>query len=657
MEESIYSQKHKLGQAETDMLVAEITRNLKTGEETETILSTDEKVLARVTDGIYRQPSSALRELISNAYDADASSVFIETDAPRFENITVRDDGNGMSIEALGNLIKHIGGSAKRSSNKPELGVTDEHDPTLSPNKKRKLIGKIGIGLFSVAQLTREFTIITKQQGRDYYIIADVVLGNFSEEELGEYERRGESFKTGRVKIKTEETSNVEAHGTDILLKNIKKSARDQLKSVDIWLQESKVDIDDGEAEALEDIDAPTYHIGCTYKEDQDFIFKEPNLPWGSEDSAEEKFLKLYEGMRSLAAVTVSPKLRTDLDNYLNMIWTLSMSAPIDYIGKHPFGLAGEDFPVVYAISNQPKGKCKDIVLGSGEKIGARLGLSTPVSSANFSVCVDGILLKRPVDFKNLPTTSAAVKDPILFVGSAKVDAGSVPADVSGGALAFDAYIMWCPKIVPKEHNGVLLRINNAAGVFYDPTFMKYQIAEYVINGQLTAEIFVHKGLDSALNIDRESFNISHPHYQIIMRWLHDALRQATAKYKQVKRDANAKNKVERITYVSGLLTDRIDEIAQRAGKNSDDLRTVRIVEVDESDDRPVADAYKINREEFADWSGGAKAGTGHGKTVEEKMKAIIQVLDAFDVLEGMSQAKQHELFRAIVRILSVEGY
>lgn len=49
-----------------------------------TILKTDQRVIARVTDGIYRQPGSSLRELISNAYDADATRVVIKTDAPRF---------------------------------------------------------------------------------------------------------------------------------------------------------------------------------------------------------------------------------------------------------------------------------------------------------------------------------------------------------------------------------------------------------------------------------------------------------------------------------------------------------------------------------------------------------------------------------------------
>ena len=39
-------------------------------------LETDQRVLARITDGIYRQPASALRELISNAYDADANNIW-----------------------------------------------------------------------------------------------------------------------------------------------------------------------------------------------------------------------------------------------------------------------------------------------------------------------------------------------------------------------------------------------------------------------------------------------------------------------------------------------------------------------------------------------------------------------------------------------------
>src|SRR5579859_5417636 len=118
-----------------------------------TRLTTDRQVIARITDGIYRQPASAFRELISNAYDADATRVVIQTDAPRFDKITVEDDGIGMNLEALVHLLFHIGGSAKRSPEGQRLGLTSK-DPDRSPGG-RKLIGKIGIGLFSVSQLTQ----------------------------------------------------------------------------------------------------------------------------------------------------------------------------------------------------------------------------------------------------------------------------------------------------------------------------------------------------------------------------------------------------------------------------------------------------------------------------------------------------------------------
>jgi len=73
-------------------LVESITRNLHSGKVSTAKLETDDRILARITDGIYRQPASALRELIANAYDADAESVYIQTDAPRFNTISVRDD-------------------------------------------------------------------------------------------------------------------------------------------------------------------------------------------------------------------------------------------------------------------------------------------------------------------------------------------------------------------------------------------------------------------------------------------------------------------------------------------------------------------------------------------------------------------------------------
>ena len=92
-------------------LAEDIRKNAGTGQTVETALSTNQRIISRVTDGIYREPWAAFRELIANAYDADATSVVVETGAPNFDKVIVRDDGNGMSPDTLAYVLRNIGGS------------------------------------------------------------------------------------------------------------------------------------------------------------------------------------------------------------------------------------------------------------------------------------------------------------------------------------------------------------------------------------------------------------------------------------------------------------------------------------------------------------------------------------------------------------------
>jgi len=78
-----------------------------------TEVTTYPRVFERIALGLYREPSAALRELNSNAYDADATDVRITTDAPQFDCIVVSDDGNGTSPEAIDQIVHHVGGSLK----------------------------------------------------------------------------------------------------------------------------------------------------------------------------------------------------------------------------------------------------------------------------------------------------------------------------------------------------------------------------------------------------------------------------------------------------------------------------------------------------------------------------------------------------------------
>ena len=206
----------------------QIRASEKTRKPAEAKLATDERVLARITDGIYRQPSSALRELISNAYDADASEVIISTDAPRFSIISVRDDGLGLSPEVLEHLVTHIGGSPKRTNAGKALGVTAPGDENRSPGG-RQLIGKLGIGLFSVAQFTRHFLIITKTKGDSHSTIADITLGSVAGQQRIQLKNGRQEIETGHAKIWRERAADRNSHSTEIKLLDLLPRTRAEL--------------------------------------------------------------------------------------------------------------------------------------------------------------------------------------------------------------------------------------------------------------------------------------------------------------------------------------------------------------------------------------------------------------------------------------------
>ncbi|MGL1813337.1 UNVERIFIED_CONTAM: ATP-binding protein [Serratia marcescens] len=667
----------------------ELIKNISNGLHQSTKLETDDKVLARVTDGIYRLPGSAIRELISNAYDADAENVYVETDVPRFNSMTIRDDGSGMSVDTLVNMLRHIGGSAKRTDKGISLKVTDDVDTSLSAIRKRKLIGKIGIGLFSVAQLTRDFEIITKQKGNDFYLRAKVQLFNYSDDIPSNektYGERGKSFQTGNVDIWTEKTDNIDAHGTDILLHNIKKSAQDQLRSVDVWGQtENETMPDDHQEDTLDSSKAilPDFHVGylsndkdgtSTYTSNSD---RKPSLPWDESTSPDVKFLNLYEGILSKTKNAVSPKLNLILDNYLNMIWTLGLSIPLKYIEKHPFELNKYEIPDIYALSNKSKGQAENIFeeIDSETSIGDALGFVAHKRKYDFNVFIDGIKLFRPIKYTDLPQSKAMVKKPIMFVGKYKPNLSGVEVTDSGGELEFEAYVFWTPKVSPKDHNGSLIRIHDASGILFDETFMKHQVAEHTIKSQLTAEIFVSRGLDSALNIDRESFNIAHPHYQIVMRWLHSAIRQVVNKYKQIKRDVQvgintdnedaftlSLNKIVERSYKSNLkdphersnlvlLDDNIvinGSDDTKISKKENDEQVVKSID-------EVYDSFIITKSKLDEVLFPIKRQKNKHKNLISRSQAILQILESYNLLENLTVEKQELLVLDLIEVLSVE--
>lgn len=567
------------------------------GQVVQTKLEASDRVIARVTDGIYRQPASALRELISNAWDADASAVTILTDAPRFSRIYVRDNGSGMTHETLSRLLKNIGGSAKRREEGIELGITNAADVDHTP-KGRPLIGKIGIGLFSISQLSRRFQIITKVKGESYRLLAEIKLRTYSEEEDNQAEAEdSDDFISGDVLIRREHSDDIDAHGTDIILDDVKPPVRDILRSADRWQsvadREAALEAGDFDTWANMRVTAPAYHSGYIGKlneatADPVLLSVAPELPWKQEDPADVRMSKLMDAVEGEFSRLDRPDLANTLDTYLEMIWSLGLSAPVPYVDKHPFDLTSADNIQLYWVTKE-RGRGQALNLKPGctvrdavkEQVAGNPDLRAghdPVGS--FEVNIDGVELRRPIRFKYHKVDTRSLDSAVLFVGRYEPDLQRIAAGQRGGALSLDGYLFWTGRVIPKENNGVLVRIRGASGALFDPTFFKYQVSETTRLRQITSELFVDRGLDAALNIDRESFNFAHPHLQLVTLWLHGAIRQLTnrlkdeaSKLREGRRDAEAE---ESRTY----LTRQVEHVWHRR-KGADSLP--RIVLADSS--------------------------------------------------------------------------
>ena len=638
------------------------------GKVVQTRLGASERVIARVTDGIYRQPSSALRELISNAWDADAKNVTVLTDAPRFSRIYVRDDGVGMSHATLARLLKSIGGSAKRTDDGSELGITSANDPETSP-AGRPLIGKIGIGLFSVSQLARSFQIITKSKGEDYRLIAEIRLRAFSEDSNeADARENDDKYISGDVSIRREHTGDLSAHGTDIILDDIKPRVRDILRGGDRWraidAKDAALEANDLETWMNMTVHEPKFHAGWMAESLKDtdgpsILTREAYLPWGAEDPAEARMAKLVDAVEGEFTRLDRPDLANTLDSYLEMIWTLGLSAPVKYVDTHPFDLIQDGTYRLFWLSNASKGRAEELDFQFGSTVRASVQSLAPGNPSltdgidpvgDFNVNIDGLELRRPIRFKFYKTEKRGLDKAMMFVGRYEPDMSKIDSKDRGGDLSFESYLFWTGRVIPKENNGVLARIRGASGALFDSKFFNYQVAELNRLKQIISEIFVHRGMDAALNIDRESFNFAHPHIQIATLWLHNAIRQITNRLKDESKHLRLGRKVEDSNLTADKLTSVSTDLWHRR-RGDEDVPDIVIASSDEAARVARSEgSFALSREALPTLHHLA----GPERTIREsQVAAVSRVLSAFGVFEGRPYEEQAALVDAIILIFN----
>lgn len=125
------------------------------------------QLISHLSEGAYTTFGKAVKELVINAFDADARTVSLDFDS-NLSQLTITDDGDGMSEQKFKKEFLRIGGSKRRLEQRAR-------------RFKRPVIGRFGIGFLSVARLCDSVTVYSKEKDTEHTIVREIPLKHFFE--------------------------------------------------------------------------------------------------------------------------------------------------------------------------------------------------------------------------------------------------------------------------------------------------------------------------------------------------------------------------------------------------------------------------------------------------------------------------------------------
>ncbi len=154
----------------------------------------DKRHVVSIGERLYTESVELLRELVNNAYDADATEVHVEITS---EKVVVRDNGSGMDEEALKQYFI--------------IGSDEKIVHSRSPRFGRERIGQFGIGKFASLAAASRFEVITQHK-------------NFASRVIFDKKAWEESKEKWRLPWEVLEPSSERGDGTTVILSNLSKA-------------------------------------------------------------------------------------------------------------------------------------------------------------------------------------------------------------------------------------------------------------------------------------------------------------------------------------------------------------------------------------------------------------------------------------------------
>jgi hypothetical protein len=401
------------------------------------------RVIRHISSGIYRTPAGALKELVSNAFDSQASRVWINTDHPRHRTITVEDDGNGMTEEVAEITFRHVGASLKTA------------DPGSFPvTRHRRIVGMFGIGLLASAHISKKIQIMTHPRSEDYSLRIDLDLAPYFQ--LVNQTQPLEEFTFGTVSI--QRLPRVPgAKGTRIVLADVERDSN----FYKALTQKSR---------ARKQPSAP---LGL--------------MPWPHDEHPDDPPGSLMAAfVRAVDEWGVSSVTRLEGREYI--LWELALITPIAYLDGGPVErrlLKGNVRQIVDHLVEQASSWNFKVVFDGVElrkpiRLPTKKRRVTKADARDLASSQDFEVVPIKIDFKTKQGTRV----------------------VASGYVLWQPY-----NVVPEELRGLYTRVSGVGLGPYDNSLYRSIVGEDpLMRVQVSGELWVEEGLAEAINIDRSGF-------------------------------------------------------------------------------------------------------------------------------------------------------
>jgi hypothetical protein len=424
------------------------------------------RILRHISRGIYRSPAGALKELISNSYDAGAKKVTINTNYPVIDKIIVTDNGCGISKMKFQDVIQRIGFSEKNLGE--EIKIINGKS-----NQKRKIIGHYGIGFLAIGQLAKKAIITSKARNTNTGI---KVILDFEQFETHNTEGKILSVAKSEVTIEKED-------------KKVRRDKEPKFSIGQCFLQEVEFENNANEQsftrvelnEIREDVQRQIASLGTSkLTPDVDSL-----RPYSSKFEDVIQLLRVKE--QKTTEIKLNDKKVPSLReyNYEKLLWELSVYSPVPYPNNPIF---------------QKQGKLHHFAILANQ--------------GDFEVVIDGFILHKPYE-KWFWEEKKGFRNKIY----SWIDEAYYKDFKVSGYLIYQPGTM----VRPKVQQGILVRENLVAVGLYDTTFLNYPFNEGTKFNSLTGELFC-SGLAGAMNVDRDSFNQTAEEYVALTEWFHNKL-------------------------------------------------------------------------------------------------------------------------------------